>query len=136
MNSRNQKIKKVIGYWRSSAQQNWQTTLVLFKNRRFDACLFFCHLTLEKMLKGLVVRKINDHAPFIHDLKKLAYLTEIKFSKEQLKYLEAITDFNIAGRYADQKYRFYKRCTKEYTQRYLSITKELILCLKKEYQKK
>lgn len=136
MNNRNQKIKQVIAYWKKSAQHNWETALILFKNKRYDACLFFCHLSLEKLLKGLVVKKTNKQAPYIHDLEKLAYLAGIKFSKEQLEYLHKITSFNIAGRYADKKYEFYKQCTKEYTQKYLSISKDFVLCLKKEYQKK
>lgn len=136
MSSHNQKIKKLITYWKVSAESNWETTLILFKNKRYDACLFFCHLTLEKMLKGLVVEKTKDQAPFIHDLPRLVKLAALELNPEQIKHLRIIDNFNIAGRYADYKYKFYKQCTKKYTQKYLSVTKEIVLCLKKEYQKK
>ncbi|MFC1613218.1 HEPN domain-containing protein [Patescibacteria group bacterium] len=65
-------LKEQINYWKKSAERNWDTTLSLYKTKHYDSCLFFCHLTLEKLLKGLVVRQTNKTAPFIHDLEKLA----------------------------------------------------------------
>jgi len=48
-----------------------------------------------------------------------------------------IFTFNIAGRYADAKFEFYKKYNKkEYAQKYLKITKDLLLWLKKEFHKK
>jgi len=48
-----------------------------------------------------------------------------------------ISTFNIAGRYADEKFEFYKRYNKrESAQKYLKITQSLFLWLKEELQKK
>lgn len=44
-------INKQITYWKKSAERDWQTALDLFKTKHYDACLFFCHLALEKFLK-------------------------------------------------------------------------------------
>lgn len=44
---------------------------------------------------------------------------------------------NIAGRYADTKLKFYQKYNKkDYAQKYLKITEDLLLWLKKEFQKK
>jgi len=130
------KFKKQVDYWRKSAEKNFQAAQVLFDNRHYDSCLFFCHLALEKMLKGLVVMATKKEAPYIHDLVKLANLVDLKLEEKSVKLLRIITTFNIAGRYQEEKLAFYKRCTKDYTLKYFDISKKLFLWLKKEYSKK
>ncbi|MEK7167055.1 MAG: HEPN domain-containing protein [Patescibacteria group bacterium] len=129
-------IKKIIDYWKRGAENNYETVKFLYKGKRYSDCLFFCHLMLEKILKGLVVINIKTHAPYIHQLEKLGKLTKLKLTGDQIKNLKIITDFNIATRYDDIKYKFYKQCTKEYAEKYFKICEELYLWLKKQYQKK
>ncbi|MCK5122575.1 MAG: HEPN domain-containing protein [Candidatus Pacebacteria bacterium] len=128
-------LEKQIAYWKTSADRNWETAQGLLKLKRYDACLFFCHLTLEKSLKGLVVKQTEKPVPYIHDLKKLAILAEAKLTDEQIENLRIISKFNMAERYDDIKFAFYKQCDKSYIEEYFNISKELYLCLKKEYQK-
>lgn len=129
-------MNKQIDYWKKSADHNWETALDLLKTKHYDACLFFCHLTLEKILKGLVVECTNKQAPYIHDLEKLALMATLTISPEQSEHLKTITRFNIGGRYDDEKFNFYKSINKEYAEKYLNISNELQLWLKKQYQKK
>lgn len=129
-------FNKQIKYWPESAEKNWQVAQSLFRNKHYDACLFFVHLSIEKLIKGLVVIETKKPAPYIHDLPKLANLAKLELSQEKRNHLRIITTFNIAGRYADDKYDFYKKCTKNYTQKNLFMCKEIFLWLKKEYPKK
>ena len=129
-------IKKVVDYWKISAERNYETAKFLYKGRKYSDCLFFCHLALEKILKGLVVEQTKTHAPYIHRLVDLAKSAKIKLSEDQILYLTEITEFNIAGRYDKHKFAFYERCTKNYTEKYFNISKNLYLWLKKQYQKK
>lgn len=46
------RMKRQIEYWFRSGERSWTTAQFLFKGKQYDACLFFCHLTIEKMLKG------------------------------------------------------------------------------------
>ncbi|MBI2459836.1 MAG: HEPN domain-containing protein [Parcubacteria group bacterium] len=126
-------INKQINYWKISAENNWKTALDLFKTKHYDACLFFCHLTLEKLLKGLAVKEMKESAPRGHDLPELANLAKLTLNQEQMKNLKIITTFNIAARYDTHKYNFYKMCTKEYASHYLEISKNLSLWLKEQY---
>lgn len=102
----------------------------------YDACLFFCHLTLEKLLKAFVVRETKDAAPFIHNLLRLAHLAKIDVSDERMEQLKIITSFHIAGRYGDEKLAFHKQCTRMFTEPYYQQAKRLYLWLKKEFPKK
>ncbi len=129
-------MQKQISYWKTSAARDQETALVLFKAKRYDACLFFCHLNLEKLLKGLVAQKTKKLAPRIHDLSELAEIAKVELTEDQMKELRIITKFNVASRYDSYKYDFYRECTKKYASHYLEICKNLSLCLKKLYLKK
>ena len=129
-------LKKQINYWLKLAEEDWRAAQGLFKLKHYSACLFFCHLALEKILKALVVQRTQQPAPYLHDLERLALLAKISLTKNQRKYLKTITKFNIAARYDNIKLAFHKRCTPSYTRKYFKITKNLYQWLKKEFQKK
>ena len=123
------KLKTNIEYWEKSAERSWKTAKGLFDIKRYDACLFFCHLTLEKMLKGLVIQKTKKPAPHIHRLDRLSSLANLKLTDNQLKNLKIISGFNIAGRYDNVKFNFYKIAY------YLSILADCLYRLADRQQK-
>ena len=126
-----------IKYWLDSSKKDFQVAKTLFESKHYSYCLFFCHLSIEKFLKGLVVRTTKDYPPFTHDLRKLSRIASLNLDSEQEQLLEIISTFNIAGRYANVKFEFYKKYNKkEYAQKYLKITKDLLSWLKKQFQKK
>lgn len=129
-------MNKQIDYWKKSSKRNLETAQSLLKLKHYDACLFFCHLALEKMLKSLVVEQTGEPAPYTHDLENLAIIAKFSASREQIENLKTITRFNIGSRYDDFKFAFYKQCTREYTEKYFNISKKLYLCIEKQYQKK
>ena len=127
--------KTVIAYWRKSAQLNFETAEFLFKGKKYRDCLFFCHLTLEKTLKGLAVQHTKTHAPHVHSLDALSLKTGVVFSAEQTNNPKIISTFDIRARYDNEKMDFYKKCTEEYAQKYLAITQKLYLWLTEQYPK-
>jgi len=130
-------IQENIKYWLESSKKDFRAAQSLFESKHYAQCLFFCHLSLEKMLKGLTVKSAKKYPLYTHDLRRLAEIAKIDLDIQQRKYLDKIFTFNIAGRYADAKFEFYKKYNKkEYVQRYLKITENLLLWLKKEFQKK
>lgn len=127
------RMKPHIAYWKKSAKNDWKVARDLFQLTHYDGCLFYCHLTLEKILKGLVVVKTGKAAPHIHNLEHLSKLAKLDIDEEQRKNLQIITTFNVAARYPDEKLDLYKKATKQFTDQYLAITKSLYLWLKKHY---
>jgi HEPN domain-containing protein len=102
-------IKEIEKYWAESSDDDMETTIVLFKNKKYVQSMFFLHLSVEKMLKALFVRKNNCEAPFGHNLQTLAQkIPDIPFKKEHFETFSKITTFNIATRYDDYKRNFYK----------------------------
>ncbi|MCI5141247.1 MAG: HEPN domain-containing protein [Candidatus Electrothrix sp. ATG1] len=120
-----------IKYWLESARHDLETAESMFQSGKYDWCLFIGHLVLEKTLKALfVARNDNNMPPKTHNLVKLAQLSQVEVDREQRNLLDKVTDFNIQTRYPDYKLDFYKRCTKEYTDKYFCQIKELNVWLK------
>ena len=124
-------VKKVIDFWNKSAQRNFETAKFLLEGKKYADSLFFCHLAIEKILKGLVIRETKVHAPYSHNLVDLARLAKLQLNEQKTNYLMEITGFNIAGRYDDYRLGFYKKCNKAYAGKYFKISKEIYLWLKK-----
>ena len=125
-------LQKNIKYWLVASEKDLEVAQSLFKSKYYPQCLFFCHLALEKSLKAIVIKTIKDYPPYIHDLRKLAEIAKIELSSDQKMVLDKISTFNIAGRYANKKYEFYKKYNKkEYVQEFLEKTEKLYLWLKK-----
>lgn len=125
-------LKEAISYWLKSAREDLKTAESLYNAKRHVHCLFFCHLFIEKILKALVVKNTKNSPLPIHNLKRLAKDSGIAFSEKQLYLLKEINEFNIRARYNDVKFRFYKKATSEFTQKYFQKSKEFYLWLKKK----
>ncbi len=127
-------IQEIIEYWRDTAMHDWKTAQFLWNSKRYDACLFYCHLVLEKLLKGLAVQKTKMSDPFIHDLVELLTKAKINAEKEEINNLEIFTGFNIRCRYPKDKLSFYKMCTRKFSEPYFKEAGKLVIWLKNLYQ--
>ena len=114
-----------IEYWTASAQHDLSVAETLFKDGKYDWCLFLAHLVLEKIFKALYVQNIGKLAPRIHDLVMLADMATIELKEETLEFLDAVNTFNISTRYPDEKFKFYKLCTAEFTENHFNQIKEI-----------
>lgn len=94
-------IEKQIAYWRDGSVEDWQVAQELIDNGRMRHGLFFAHLSLEKLLKAHVCRHIQDLAPKLHNLSRLAEMTTLSLSQDQISVLAKMNEFNIEGRYPD-----------------------------------
>ncbi|MBU1199962.1 HEPN domain-containing protein [Patescibacteria group bacterium] len=114
-----------VKYWLESGNRNLKSANRLVKQEHYDWGLFVGQLALEKLLKGIITKKEDKSPPPIHDLAKLAEITKIKFTQTQLKQLNEITTFNIEARYDSYKLAFYKKATRQYSQKWLKIINQL-----------
>lgn len=55
------RLQDIIKYWKTGANESFVTMQYLYKGQRYSDCLFFGHLTLEKILKALVVLETKDY---------------------------------------------------------------------------
>lgn len=126
--------KQSFEYWLKSAREDWKVARHLFEKGDYSYSLFLGHLVIEKMLKAIYVDKFDDTPPFTHRLVYLAEKISIELNPEQLELLEIVTDFNLEARYPDEKFSFKKRCTEEFTRKYLRKIDEMRKWLIKKIQ--
>lgn len=122
--------KELINYWIKSSDKDFKTMNNLFKSRDYHWALFLGHLVIEKLLKAYFVKKVNDYPPYTHNLLQIATKADLPINGTQKDFLDLLTSFNIAARYADNKLQFYKKCTRQFTEINISKIKELRLWLK------
>lgn len=118
-------MEEKVKYWLISAARDWEVAGHLLEKRDYAYALFFGHLTLEKILKAYYVKSVGGNPPLTHRLVYLAEKTGLELSDERMELLEIVTDFNLEARYPDEKFSFYKRCTREFTVLYLDRIEEM-----------
>jgi len=94
-------ISKQIQYWKAAAIEDWDVARQLLDSGKTRYALFFVHLALEKALKSLVCKRINDLAPRIHNLNRLAEMARLEVSDDYSDILSEMMAFHVEGRYPD-----------------------------------
>lgn len=116
--------RDALNYWLDSAKDNQKIATDLFHLKHFAWSLYLGQLSLEKMLKGLAVKKGLE--PFhTHDLVKLAKIAEVNLTMELTSKLNEITTFNIEARYDDYKLSFHLKATDQYAGKWLKVIEEI-----------
>lgn len=123
-----------IDYWLAGSKDDLDTAEKLFAAKKYHHCLFFVHLSLEKILKAIFVYKKQGPPPPIHDLARLAWKSGLEPSQSLNLELIEISTFNVAARYDDYKFKFYKKATLEYATKWLKIGKKLSELFRKEIE--
>jgi len=107
--------QKLIDYWITSSDEDIDTMITLFENKKYSWSLFLGHLAIEKLMKALFVHVNNEHPPYIHNLIRLAEKCKLNLDADLSLFFATITAFNINSRYDDYKQSFKKKYTPEYT---------------------
>jgi len=134
MSPKNIDEDKLIKYWSESSDEDYETMIIMFRNRRYNWSLFIGHLMIEKLLKALYVKTNNDYPPYIHNLVSLVEKCGLEMTDDQKHFFASVTAFNINARYDDYKKSFYRKCTKEFTSKWVEQLKNYRLWIQKQLQ--
>lgn len=130
----NSEVEKIIEYWIEYSNNDFETMLSMYKTGHYDWALFLGHLSLEKLLKAFYVKKHKNHAPFIHNLHRLAELNELDLSNDEIaNWLLEITSFNLNVRYDDYKINFFKKCTSDFANEWIEKITKVRSWIQKEF---
>lgn len=122
----------LMEYWLNSSEEDYNVMKYLYSGKKNSYCLFFGHLVIEKLLKGLYAKN-NEENPYTiksHNLLALAEKCNLDLTGEQVEKLQIITQFNISERYDDYKESFNRKCTDEYTSEQIKNIEEVRTWLK------
>ena len=115
----------MIEYWDTEAKESLQVAKHLFEKKDYSYALFFGHLAIEKLLKSIYVRNIDDNVPRTHNLPRIAKAANLVIPEDILVDLLRITAFNLETRYPDYKKQFRNKCTKQFTAQELDKIHEI-----------
>lgn len=121
--------KDLINYWIKTSDNDYNAMLNLFNSKDYHWSLFIGHLVIEKLLKAIYVKKVDNNPPRTHDLLRLAERVGLDTTDEQKDALDLITTFNINVRYPDYKQIFYNKCDFDYAIKNIEKIKELRIWL-------
>jgi HEPN domain-containing protein len=118
-------VEKIVKHWIETSEDDLNTMITLYDSKSYGWSLFLGHISTEKLLKALYVKKFQEHAPFTHNLYRLGELIGLEMSDEHSDWLDEITSFNLNARYDDYKKEFYKLCTADYTKAWIEKIKHI-----------
>ena len=120
-------LKRLAAFWaKESASDFILARDIIHKTKSYSGGLFFLHLSIEKKLKSMFVKKFSDHAPFTHNLIALAERLELKMPAKFEKSLAVINQFNMSTRYPEEKSLFKKQFTQKFANQYLKIAGDML----------
>ena len=125
-------VGRTVKYWFEGAEYDIDVAKALYEKKKYPYALFMGHLALEKLLKALVVKTTQQHAPYTHSLTHLAEKLAIKIPQDMMKKLIVFMEFHFEARYPEEEKKFYKKCTKEFAGKKMQEIKEVYIWLKEK----
>ncbi|MFW5770043.1 MAG: HEPN domain-containing protein [Spirochaetota bacterium] len=121
-------LHKQINYWLEGSQSDIETAEILIQKNKLPEGMFFCHLSIEKILKAIFVQSTENLAPKSHNLFMLAEKAGIELSQDRETFYGILMKYQIEGRYPEHSVR---EEDKGKIAGFLSRTKEELEWLKK-----
>jgi HEPN domain-containing protein len=103
--------------------------------KRYFHAVFFCHLAVEKAIKGIIHDVSGNPPPKSHDLLYLLSLTPIKMPDQLLGYLSTINEVAVLSRYPADLIRMEETFTFEVSNTMIEQGKELSRWIVAEFKK-
>ncbi len=96
--------KELLDYYLHTSKDDRRVCLKLLDDKEYLPSLFYAHLSIEKLLKGLILKNTRQLPPFIHQLDILLKRSGHKgVVIEYLPFLKELNDYHVLGRYPDLK---------------------------------
>lgn len=104
-----------IKYWVEISDEDLETAEILFDKNKLLYCCYFLHQSIEKILKALYQKKIDDFPPRTHNLIYLSEITNIftELTNDQENFIYSLNPLNLETRYPEYREKIAKSLTKE-----------------------
>ncbi len=118
--------------WFNQADYDMDTAEFMFSGERYFYSVFMCHLSIEKALKGLYIRKFKDAPPKTHNLLYLLEFIDPGLPEDMYDFVFTLNRVSVLTRYPDNLQKMLKDYNKEKTNEILGKSKELLRWLKEK----
>ena len=116
--------------WLRQAQYDMETADYLFEGERYFYAVFMCHLSIEKGLKGLYVKRFNKTPPKTHNLIYLIEFINIDIPGNHYDVIFTLNRISVPARYPDNLQTILKEFNKSKTIEVIEQSKEVLKWLK------
>lgn len=116
--------------WLRQAQYDMETADYLFEGERYFYAVFMCHLSIEKALKGLYVKRFNKTPPKTHSLIYLIEFINIDIPGNHYEVIFTLNRISVPARYPDNLQTILKEFNKSKTIEVIEQSKEVLKWLK------
>lgn len=118
--------------WFKQADYDMDTAEFMFSGDRYFYSVFMCHLSIEKALKGLYIRKFKDAPPKTHNLLYLLEFIDLDLPEDMYDFVFTLNRVSVLTRYPDNLQKMLEDYNKEKTNEILGKSKELLRWLKEK----
>jgi len=116
--------------WFEQAEYDIKSADVMFKGGRYIYSIFLCHLCIEKVLKGIFVKRFKKNPPKTHNLLYFLNALDIESDKEQSLVIMKLNEASIPTRYPEDLKVMLKDFSKKNTEGILTESKRILKWLK------
>jgi HEPN domain-containing protein len=118
--------------WNFQSDYDLETAVDMFKSGKMVYCIFMCHLSIEKALKGLLIKKTGEFPLKSHSLIYFIEKLGLEINDSDYEFLFMLNKISVPTRYPDDLRKLFTAYTKERTESILNQTKELQLWIKQQ----
>ena len=118
--------------WYFQSDYDLETAVDMFKSGRNVYCIFMCHLSLEKALKGLLIKRTDEFPSKTHSLMYFADKLGLDMSDSNYEFLFMLNKISVPTRYPEDLRKLFLTYSKERTESILNQTKEVQLWIKQQ----
>lgn len=119
--------------WLKQADYDMDTADAMFSSGRYFYAVFMCHLSIDKSLKGLYSKKLNEVPPKTHNL--IYFLNKIGKKPDQKleKFIIKLNTASVATRYPDDLTKIQSAYTEKITKEMIEKSKDVLKWIKTQF---
>ncbi|MCX6327853.1 MAG: HEPN domain-containing protein [Bacteroidia bacterium] len=118
--------------WYFQSDYDLETAFDMFKSGRYVYSIFMSHLSLEKALKGLLVKSKGEFPSKSHSLIYFVEKMELKMDDSYYEFLFTLNKISVPTRYPEDLRKLVSSYTKERTNNIINRTKEIQSWIKQQ----
>ena len=118
--------------WYFQSDYDLETAFDMFKSGRYVYCIFMCHLSLEKVLKGLLVKAKGEFPSKSHSLIYFVEKLELEMDDSFYEFLFTLNKISVPTRYPEDLRKLVAAYSVDRTEDILNRTKEIQLWIKQQ----
>lgn len=126
--------EKDVKIWVEIAEEDLDTAICCFENKKLIWSVVMCQQAMEKILKALYAQKTEQMPEKTHNLIKLSQNAEIidECNEETIVLFNKLLLYYLGSRYPDKRARLQKECSYDFVENVINKTKEVFQWVKRK----